>query len=78
MKHRNVEAARELRLWLIALTTGFIAAKKYVSEHPDAEKWVNDRVERITKKFKKADTTEAEPEREKIIKVIIVREDEET
>ena len=76
MKHRNVEAMRELRLWLIALTTGFIAAKKYVSEHPDAEKWVNDRVERITKKFKK--TEDEEPEREKIIKVIVVHEDKET
>ena len=70
MKTRNVQAAHEIRMWLVLIVGGVIAAKKYVSEHPDAEAWVNERVNRVTSKFKKE-----EPNREKIIKVVVVHED---
>lgn len=72
MKYKTVQAAHELRMWAIALATGFVAAKKYVDTHPEAEAWLNDKVSRVTGKFKKKE----EPKEEKVIRVVIIREGE--
>ncbi|MBO7450706.1 MAG: hypothetical protein J6U54_10080 [Clostridiales bacterium] len=72
MKYKTVQAAHEIRMWTIALATGFIAAKKYVDTHPAAAEWLDDKVSRVTSKFKKKEEPKTE---EKIIKVMIIRED---
>lgn len=72
MRYKTVQAAHEIRMWAIALATGFIAAKKYVDTHPEAAEWLNDKVSRVTGKFKKKE----EPKEEKVIRVVIIREGE--
>ena len=72
MKYKTVQAAHELRMWAIALATGFVAAKKYVDTHPEAAEWLNDKVSRVTGKFKKKE----ELKEERIIRVVIVHDGE--
>jgi hypothetical protein len=72
MKYKTVQAAHEIRMWLIALTSGAIVAKKYVDTHPEAAEWVNNKVSKVIGKFKKKEEPKTE---EKIIKVVIIRED---
>ena len=69
MKYKHVQAIHELRMWTIAIATGVIAAKKYISSHPEAEEWVHNKVERVKSKFRKE-----KPEEEKVIKIVIVKE----
>ena len=71
MKYKTVQAAHEIRMWAIALATGVVAAKKYVDTHPEAAEWLNDKVSRVTGKFKKKE----EPKEDRIIKVVVIHED---
>lgn len=73
MKYKTVQAAHEIRMWAIALATGFVAAKKYVDTHPEAAEWLNGKVSRVTGKFKKKEELKEE---EKVIRVVIIREGE--
>lgn len=72
MKYKTVQAAHEIRMWAIALATGFVAAKKYADTHPEAKKWLEEKVSSVTGKFKKKE----EPKEEKVIRVVIIREGE--
>lgn len=68
MKYKHIQAAHELRMWILTIATGVAATNAVLQRHPEAKEWI-DGVKGVFKKDKK---------KTKTIKIVIVNDEEES
>lgn len=53
MKRKNIDAAREARLWIRDIIVPAGMAALYIKSHPEIEMYLNDKWEHFANKFRK-------------------------
>ena len=72
MKHKHIQAAHELRMWILTIATGVTAASAILARHPEAKEWIDDKIDGVKGAFKK------DKKKTKTIKIVIVKGDGES
>lgn len=72
MKYKHIQAAHELRMWILTFATGIAAANAILERHPEAKEWVHDKFDGMKGIFTK------NKKKTKTIKIVIVNGDEES
>lgn len=71
MKYKHIQAAHELRMWILTIGMGIAAASKLMEKHPEIKESVTKRIEKVKSKFENN-------EEEEVIKVVVIREEKES
>jgi hypothetical protein len=70
MKYKHIQAAHELRMWILTIATGVTAASAVLARHPEAKEWIDDKIDGVKGVFKK------DKKKTKTIKIVIVNGEE--
>lgn len=72
MKYKHIQAAHELRMWILTIATGVTAASAVLARHPEAKEWVDNKIDNAKGMFKK------DKKKTKTIKIVIVNDEGES
>lgn len=72
MKYKHIQAAHELRMWILTIATGVTAASAVLARHPEAKEWVDNKIDGVKGSFKK------DKKKTKTIKIVIVNDEGES
>lgn len=71
MKYKHIQAAHELRMWIVTLAAGAAAANALLEKHPKVKESIEKKVNAVKGKFKKKE----EPT---IVQYVVIREEKES
>lgn len=74
-KYKHIQAAHEIRMWIIMLAAGGAIAKEALDLHPEVKYKFQNAIDKLKCKVTGKQPTEPQT-KEKIVRVVIVREGE--
>lgn len=71
MRYKHIQAAHELRMWILTIATGVAAANVMLAKHPELKEKAQNAWDSVKGKFSKKENPNT-----KTIKIVIINEGE--
>lgn len=69
-KYKHIQAAHEIRMWIVTIATGVAAANMMLERHPEVREKIRNTIDGVKEKFTKEEKDKS------VIKVVIVSNEE--